>query len=157
MADYTQQTPIKVPRFEEDAGFYTTPVRSALMSKIKSKDTKPEILFRKKLWASGLRYRKYNKNLPGNPDIVIKKYKLVIFIDGEFWHGYKWNEKKGKIKANRGFWIPKIERNMQRDLENNTKIAALGYKVFRFWNNEIIKRPQTCLDMVFGYIHSLHI
>ncbi len=64
---------------------------------------------------------------------------MVIFIDGEFWHGFKWEEKKNKIKSNRGFWIPKIERNMQRDSENNTKLEALGYKVFRVCEHEIKK------------------
>lgn len=68
------------------------------MSKIRSKDTKPEILLRKKLWSLGYRYRLNYKKLPGKPDIVLVKYKLAIFIDGEFWHGYKWNEKRRKNK-----------------------------------------------------------
>lgn len=90
--------------------FNTTPERSKLMSKIKGKDTKPEILFRKSLWASGVRYRINVSGLPGKPDIVIEKKKIVIFIDGEFWHGYKWQEKKPKIKSNRDYWIAKIEK-----------------------------------------------
>jgi DNA mismatch endonuclease, patch repair protein len=143
---------IKVPRFEEASGFYTTPARSVLMSKIKAKNTKPEVLFRKKLWESGLRYRKHNKKLPGNPDIVMKKYKLVIFIDGEFWHGYNWSDKKPKIKTNRDFWIPKIERNIERDFENNSKITALGFRVFRFWEHEIKRDSQKCLDIILGYL-----
>ncbi|WP_149205679.1 very short patch repair endonuclease [Flavobacterium johnsoniae] len=146
---------IKVLRFEEKNGFYTTPQRSHLMSKIKSKDTKPEILFRKELWKAGLRYRKHNKKLPGNPDIVNQKNKLVIFIDGEFWHGYNWDEKKAKIKTNREFWIPKIERNMQRDIENNIRLEQLGYKVFRFWEHEIKKETKKCVELVFSYLNDL--
>jgi DNA mismatch endonuclease, patch repair protein len=145
---------IKVPRFKESAGFYTTPERSKLMSKIGSKNTKPEIQFRKELWKLGIRYRKHVQAIPGNPDIVIKKYKIVIFIDGEFWHGYNWEEKKNRIKSNRNFWIPKIERNMQRDLENNLKIEALGYKVFRFWEHSIRKDILSCLNVIKQYIDS---
>lgn len=146
---------IKVLRFEEENGFYTTPQRSQLMSKIKSKDTKPEIIFRKELWKAGLRYRKYNKKLSGNPDIVNKKHELIIFIDGEFWHGYNWDEKKAKIKTNREFWIPKIERNMQRDIENNIRLEELGYKVFRFWEHEIKKEIKKCVELVFLYLNDL--
>ncbi|MGG7036972.1 MAG: very short patch repair endonuclease [Flavobacterium sp.] len=144
-------TKIKVLRFEEANGFYTTPARSKLMSKIKAKDTKPEILFRKELWKSGFRYRKYVKDLPGNPDIANKKLKVVIFIDGEFWHGHNWQEKKDKIKSNRDFWIPKIERNIQRDIENNEKLQILGYKVFRFWEYEVKKELQKCIAYVLEY------
>lgn len=104
---------IVVPQFNEENGFYTTKQRSELMSKIKSKNTKPEIKVRKALWALGFRYRKNVKELPGSPDIVFAKQRLVIFIDGEFWHGFNWESKKSKLVANRGFWIPKIERNIQ--------------------------------------------
>jgi DNA mismatch endonuclease (patch repair protein) len=94
---------IKVPQFNEETCFYTTKVRSKQTSKIMGKDTKPEIQFRKALWAKGYRYRVNYKKLIGKPDIVFNKYKTVIFIDGEFWHGYNWEEKKDKIKSNRGF------------------------------------------------------
>jgi DNA mismatch endonuclease (patch repair protein) len=147
---------IIVPRFEESQGFYTTKERSRLMSKIRGKDTKPEILFRKELWRLGIRYRKHSKKIPGNPDILIKKYKMVIFIDGEFWHGYNWKEKKKKIKANRDFWIPKIERNMQRDFENNLKLENLGFKVFRFWEHQIKREMPYCLNIVNAYLLSLN-
>ena len=85
---------IKVPRFTEENGFYTTKKRSELMGKIKSKNTKPEISLRKALWHLGYRYRKNVKSLPGNPDLVFSKYKLAVFVDGEFWHGYNWEQKK---------------------------------------------------------------
>jgi len=145
---------IKVLRFEEANGFYTTPERSKLMSKIKGKDTKPEILFRKELWKAGIRYRKHDKTLPGNPDITNKKLKLVIFIDGEFWHGYNWEEKKLKLKSNRDFWISKIERNMQKDRENNIKLENLGYKIFRFWDHEIKKDITKCISLVNEYLET---
>lgn len=131
--------------------FDTTPERSKLMSKIKGKDTTPEILFRKSLWALGVRYRINVPKLPGKPDIVIEKKKTVVFIDGEFWHGYKWTEKKPKIKSNRDYWIIKIEKNMQRDIDNNQKLKILGYTVFRFWEHEIKKDLAGCLNMVLSF------
>ncbi|KRD11226.1 endonuclease [Flavobacterium sp. Root901] len=146
---------IQVPRFKEENGFYTTPERSRLMSKIKSKNTKPEIKLRKKLWSLGFRYRLHNKRLPGNPDIVLEKFKIVIFVDGEFWHGYNWHEKKLKIKTNRDFWIPKIERNMERDIENDFKIRTLGYKIFRFWEHSIKKDMDLCVNEIQRYIDEL--
>lgn len=143
---------IKVPRFNEASGFYTTKKRSKIMSKIRGKNTKPELLFRKVLWAKGIRYRVHSKKLPGKPDISIQKYKLAIFIDGEFWHGYNWDEKKKTIKSNRAFWIPKIERNMQRDREVNIELASLGYTVFRFWEREIKKELDKCINDVMVYL-----
>jgi DNA mismatch endonuclease, patch repair protein len=143
-----------VPRFSEAGGFYTTPQRSELMSRIRAKNTKPEIQFRKALWNSGFRYRKYVRSIPGSPDIVITKYKIVIFVDGEFWHGYNWEEKKEKIKTNREYWIPKIERNMERDLENTVQLELLGYKVFRFWESSIKKDVLGCIDEVRRYVEN---
>jgi DNA mismatch endonuclease, patch repair protein len=143
-----QQDTIQVPRFSEANGFYTTRERSGLMSRIKAQNTKPEIKLRKVLWALGLRYRKNVKSLPGKPDIVLRKYKLVIFIDGEFWHGSNWKEKKEKIKSNRDFWIPKIERNIQRDREVNEQLNALGYTVIRFWEQQVKKDLNWCINLV---------
>lgn len=145
---------IKVPRFNEDNGFYTTKSRSKHMGKIRGKNTKPEVKFRKALWAKGFRYRANYKELIGKPDIVFKKYKTVIFIDGEFWHGYNWGVKREKIKSNRGFWIPKIERNMQRDAEVNAQIEKLGYKVFRFWEHQIKKDFDKCVIKVVKYLET---
>ena len=145
---------IKVPRFNEASGFYTTKKRSKIMSRIRGKNTKPELLFRKALWAKGVRYRVNSKKLPGKPDVSIQKYKLAIFIDGEFWHGYNWQERKSNLKSNRDFWIPKIERNMQRDSEVNLELKNLGYTVFRFWEREIKKELNKCINDVMIYIYT---
>ncbi len=144
---------IKVPRFNEESGFYTTKKRSKMMSKIRGKNTKPELLFRKALWHKGIRYRIYSK-LPGKPDVSIKKYKLAIFIDGEFWHGYNWAERMETIKSNRGFWIPKIERNIQRDQEVNELLSKMGFTVFRFWSKEILNGLDKCINDVVTYIET---
>lgn len=145
---------IKVPRFNEEAGFYTTPQRSKIMSKIRGKNTKPELAFRKALWASGYRYRIDYKKLIGKPDIALKKYKTVIFIDGEFWHGQNWEERKTKIKTNREFWIAKIERNIQRDKEVNEELKRLRYTVFRFWESEVKKNLEVCLQKVISHLEN---
>ncbi|TWR24004.1 very short patch repair endonuclease [Mucilaginibacter achroorhodeus] len=151
----TETEKIKVPRFEKRYGFSTTEKRSRLMSKIKGKNTTPEVLIRKALTAVNVRYRLHNKGLPGNPDISSKKYRLAIFIDGEFWHGFNWQIKKNKIATNRAFWIPKIERNMQRDEENNKRLGELGYTVFRFWDREIKTDLEACVTRVVNYIRAL--
>lgn len=147
-----EEDKIIVPRFNEESGFYTTRARSRQMSKIRSKNTKPEIIFRKALWNAGYRYRINYKKLMGNPDIVLNRYKTIIFIDGDFWHGYNWKEKRDKIKSNRKFWIPKIERNMQRDREVNFLLKETGYKVFRFWEWEIKKDLTSCLGIVLNHL-----
>lgn len=143
---------IKVPRFNEESGFYTTPERSKIMGKIRGKNTKPELAFRKALYKEGYRYRIDYKKLIGRPDVVLKKYKTVIFIDGEYWHGHNWAERKHKVKTNREFWIAKIERNMQRDREVNEELERLGYKIFRFWETEIKKELEECLQKVINYL-----
>lgn len=143
---------IVVPRFNEENGFYTTKQRSELMGKIKAQDTKPEIKLRIALWNLGYRYRKNVRKLPGCPDIVFTRFKLVVFVDGEFWHGYNWEEKKLKIKSNRGFWIPKIERNMQRDEENNNLLSIEGWNVIRFWEKEIKSDFEGCITRIVKHI-----
>jgi len=138
----------KVPRFERENGFSTTKERSNLMKKIRSKNTKPEIVFRKALWANGIRYHLNVKTLSGTPDIVIRKNKIAIFIDGEFWHGYNWVEKRNRIKNNKDYWIPKIERNIERDKEVNKSLDKIGYKVLRFWSNQVAKDLEGCIQKV---------
>lgn len=115
------------------------------MSRIRGINTKPEIALRKALWAMGYRYSLNVANLPGKPDIVLRKYKLVVFVDGEFWHGYKWRSKKPRIKTNREYWIAKIEGNIARDKKNNRMLKKQGFTVLRFWEQDIRKRLDTCL------------
>ncbi|MGB3590896.1 MAG: very short patch repair endonuclease [Nonlabens sp.] len=152
--DITEE-PIKVPKFSEEAGFYTTKQRSRQMSKIRGKDTKPEIMLRKALWAAGYRYRKDFKKLIGKPDIAMSIYKTVVFVDGVFWHGYDWENRKNKIKSNREFWIPKIERNMQRDREVNYKLSLMGYTVMRFWSREVEKELERVISEIVFHLESV--
>jgi DNA mismatch endonuclease, patch repair protein len=143
---------IKVPKFCESEGFYTTKAKSEAMSKMRTRDTFYEIKLRKELWNRGYRYRKNDKTLPGKPDIVFGKYKLVIFVDGDFWHGYNWKNRKQDFKTNRGFWIPKIERNMQRDSEQNRALKEQGFLVIRFWENELKNKFDECTEKVVNAI-----
>jgi DNA mismatch endonuclease (patch repair protein) len=118
------------------------------MSRIKSTNTTIEAVFRKALWHEGIRYRKNDKSLPGNPDIVITKHRIVIFCDGEFWHGKDWEIKKPKIQANQEYWIEKIEKNMSRDIEINTQLKKMGWMVLRFWGVDIKKHMAECVTQV---------
>ena len=112
--------------------------RSDIMSKISSKDTKPEILVRKFLFSKGFRYRINVKTLPGKPDIVLPKYKTIIFVNGCFWHGH--DCKKGKLpSSNIDFWKNKIFKNKLRDNENQAQLALLSWKVIVIWQCEINK------------------
>lgn len=122
------------------------------MQAIRSKDTSIEIALRTALWHRGVRYRKNYKQLPGKPDIVITKHKIAIFCDSDYWHGYDWENRHQKIKSNRDYWIPKIERNMARDKEVNEMLEAQGWIVLRFWEWQIKKRLNECVDVVIKTI-----
>ncbi len=127
--------------------------RSRAMSHIKGKDTSIEVILRKALWHKGIRYRKNYKKLPGTPDIAITKYRIAIFCDSEFFHGYNWEVKKQKLGHNREYWIKKIERNMTRDRENDFKLIAMDWIPLHFWGQEIQKHKgewvQAVEDLIF--------
>ena len=110
------------------------------MRKIHSKDTSIELLLRKALWHKGYRYRKNYKALPGSPDIVLTKYKIAIFCDSEFFHGKDWEILKLRLE--------KIERNRNRDYENDKKLLFLGYTVLHFWGQDISKHTDECLQTI---------
>ena len=107
--------------------------RSRCMAAIKGKDTKPEMIVRKYLFSRGLRYRVNNCKLPGSPDIVLKKYKTVVFIDGCFWHGHEGCKYYRLPKTNVDFWRHKIAMNMARDYANNVDLRIAGWRVIRVW------------------------
>ena len=118
------------------------------MQAIKNKDSEIELLLRKELWKRGLRYRKNVKTVFGHPDIAFIGKKIAVFCDSEFWHGYDWEHRKDDIKSRRDFWIPKIERNMQRDIEVNDVLKSDGWIVLRFWGKEIKKDVCKCADII---------
>lgn len=125
----------------------TKEYRSKMMSKIRSTGGKAETLLAKRIWHEGYRYFRNYKKLPGKPDIAITKYKIAIFVDGEFWHGYDWdNQKLKRIHTNRDYWIPKIEKNMAKDKQVNEELRNMGWIVIRFWEkHEVLKNINECV------------
>ena len=124
--------------------------RRKSMQHNRSKDTSIELALRKALWHKGYRYRKNYRYLPGKPDIVLTKQKVVIFCDSEFFHGKDWEVKKPKLEKskNADYWISKIERNMKRDLENDKKLLFLGWTVIHFWGQDILKKTDECVRVI---------
>ena len=118
------------------------------MSRIKNKDSAIELALRKELWSRGLRYRKNVKSVYGKPDIVFIGKRIAVFCDGEFWHGYNWEERKKDFKSHQEFWIPKIERNMERDREVTAKLESEGWTVVRFWGKQIKRDVVACADEI---------
>lgn len=120
------------------------------MQNIRSKDTSIEIMLRKALWNKGYRYRKNYKNLPGKPDIVLTKYNIVIFCDGEFFHGKDWEILKKRLENcnNSQYWICKISKNRERDEEINKQLLFQGWTVIRFWGKDIRKNTDECVKVV---------
>ncbi len=127
---------------------HTPEQRHKNMQAVKNKNTKIEFLLRKELWSRGLRYQKNSKKVFGKPDIVFIGKKVAVFCDSEFFHGYDWENKQKEIKSNRDFWIPEIERNMQRDKEVNETLEKSDWTVLRFWGNDIKKNLQACADEI---------
>ena len=118
------------------------------MRQVKNKDSAIELALRKELWSRGLRYRKNVKSIFGKPDIAFIGKKIAVFCDSEFWHGYAWEIAQDEFKSRRDFWIPKIERNMQRDKEVNEKLRSEGWIVLRFWGKEIKRDVSACADII---------
>lgn len=118
------------------------------MKQIKNKGSEIEVLLQKELWRRGLRYRKNVKKIEGKPDIAFIGKKIAVFCDSEFWHGYDWENRKKEFKTNQDFWIPKIERNMERDIEVNTILQNEGWVVLRYWGNDIKKNTSTIVDEI---------
>lgn len=124
-----------------------------IMSSIPSMNTKPELLLRKALWKENLRYRVNYKKLPGKPDIVFTKYHVVIFCDGDFWHGHNWairglSSLEEELAGYSDFWRSKITQNVERDKKINDTLKTLGWIVIRFWESDIYKDIDGCVETV---------
>ncbi len=127
------------------------------MSKVHLKNGKAEQILAKRLWHLGYRYRKNYKKLPGSPDIAILRYRVVVFVDGEFWHGKDWEDRLERIQSNREYWIEKIEENMARDLRNNEALRQMGWWPIRFWEKDVLKNPDICIDTILAVIRQLQV
>lgn len=127
---------------------------SRIMRKVRSRDTAPELAFRKALWSKGLRYRVCPANLPGKPDVVIPSKRLAIFIDGDFWHGGQYKrrrldciEEQFRETPSKDYWLNKIRRNMERDCAATACLLHEGWRVLRFWESAVKNRLDDCIQM----------
>lgn len=128
-------------------------VTHKIMSAIPSKDTEPELMLRKALWKEDLRYRVNYKKLPGKPDIVFTKYHVVVFCDGDYWHGHNWairglDSLEEELAGYSEFWRSKILRNIERDAEVNQTLKAQGWTVIRIWESDIRSNLDECVRIV---------
>ena len=141
------------------ADVLTKEKRKKNMQRIRSKDTKPEVVLRKALWHKGYRYRKNYKDLPGKPDIVFTKQKVCVFVDSEFFHGkdFESGYKSRKYSSLREqlensnhseFWMSKIQRNMERDREVDAELHGLGWSVLRFWSKDVLRKTEDCIGAI---------
>ena len=118
--------------------------RSFTMSRIRSKNTKPEKIMFKALSGLGLKYKRHYKLL-GSPDVVFVKDKLVVFIDGDFWHGREYQKRKSSLPE---YWVNKIKRNINRDKRYRDRLKKDGWRVMRLWENKILKDPEVCVKKI---------
>lgn len=130
----------------------TTPEISKRMANVRLKRGKAETVLAKSLWHIGYRYRLNYRKLPGSPDIALTTKKIAIFVDGEFWHGYKWIEKKQKLKSNRDYWINKIEENIARDQRVDKELQAMGWTPIHFWSKDVEKDSDKCVGEIIELI-----
>lgn len=132
---------------------------SEIMRRVRSADTKPEILFRKALWAKGHRYRLHSNKLPGKPDIFLMSKRVAIFIDGDFWHGGQWRKRKllslneqFSKAGSKDYWLNKIRSNMRRDCQWSVSLLHNGWTVLRFWESQVMKDVEGCVNMTIEAI-----
>lgn len=128
--------------------------RSRNMARIRGKDTKPEETVRKYLHKSGLRYRKNDKRYPGKPDIVLPKYKTIIFVNGCFWHQHKDCKYAAVPKSNEQYWLPKLKHNVERDEEQIRAVEKLGFKVIVVWECEL-KTKEKCEERLSKLVEEI--
>jgi DNA mismatch endonuclease (patch repair protein) len=124
-----------------------------MMASVRSKNSRAEMFLRRELHRRGLRYRLHRSDLVGKPDIVFPRQRLVVFVDGDFWHGHAWVERglsslEEMFPNNTEFWVSKIRRNEARDEEVTSRLRSEGWKVIRIWESEILRSPEGCADEV---------
>ncbi len=134
----------------------TDEATSKRMAKVKLKRGDGEVAIAKILWNEGYRYWLNYKKLPGSPDIAVKKYHIAVFVDGEFWHGYDWENRKPKLKRNREYWIEKIEENMARDARVDKELISMGWIPIHFWSNEVKKNLEGCVQTIKDILSDCH-
>ncbi|MFU8858363.1 MAG: very short patch repair endonuclease [Deferrisomatales bacterium] len=126
--------------------------RSWIMSRVKGRDTKPEVLVRSFVHRMGFRFRIHRRDLPGSPDIVLPRHKKVIFVHGCFWHGHKRCRRAKRPTTNEGFWNQKLDGNVKRDMRFRRRLRQIGWEVLVVWQCEI-RSPEKLLRKLEGFLH----
>jgi len=119
--------------------------RRHTMSRIRSKDTQPELTVRRLAHARGMRFQKHKDGLPGRPDLVFTRAKVVVFVDGDFWHGWQFPRWRAKLAP---YWRNKIEGNRRRDRRNFQSLRRRGWQVLRIWEHDVRRDPASCIDRI---------
>jgi len=132
------------------ADTFTKEKRSEVMSKIRSKETQIEQIVFKYLRKQGVYFQKHYKKAPGSPDIALPRKKIAIFIDGDFWHGWQFSKKKGKLPKK--YWLAKIESNIQRDKRNHAKLRREGWRTLRVWEHQLKNQQEKYLKKILEFI-----
>lgn len=131
----------------------TTPEVSKRMKALSHKKSKVESLLAKALWHKGYHYRLNYKKLPGTPDIALTKYRIAIFVDGEFWHGKDFKKTEEKLKNNKDYWIEKIEENIQRDIKNDNLLRQMEWIPLHFWSQDVTQYLDYCINEIEDIVY----
>jgi len=134
------------------ADVFTKEKRSEIMSRIRSKNTKAEVLVFKELRRKGIYFQKHYKRAIGKPDIALPRKKKAIFIDGDFWHGYQFNKSKSRLPKD--YWLSKIEGNIIRDRKNRAKLRRQNWQILRVWEHELSKNFNKTIDRIITFLNS---
>ena len=124
--------------------------RSALMSRVRNKDTSIERYVRRAVWHAGFRYRLNVRGLPGAPDIALRRYRAAVFVQGCFWHGHSCRKGRRRPSANRDYWARKLDGNIARDARNHTELRRLGWRVFVVWECRLREDTEALVGWLKG-------
>ncbi len=156
MSGPSSNAPAEQPSTPSYKGLRPASARATVAARGSSKktDTRCEVMLRRELWAAGCRYRKNVKELPGRPDVLFTRARIAVFCDGDFWHGRDWESRRQKLSqgTNSGYWLAKIQRNMERDRQNDQRLQEMGWTVLRFWESQIRSEPAAIARIVLGFL-----
>lgn len=144
---------IKVPKY--DTYKPSSEISSRIKKRNKHRDTTAELMLRRYTWKLGLRYKTFVKTLPGKPDMVFTRAKVVVFCDGDFWHGRNWNKLKKQLanRKNAEYWIAKIEYNRKRDTMQTRQLEEAGWHVLRFWETDVLNNPNFAVQKIYEIVN----
>ena len=138
-------------------GLRASTVQASLtLARVKSRNTKCELILRRKLRDRGFTFENHSNSLPGRPDFVFRSARLVVFCDGDFWHGRRWQERRRRLRrgTNAQYWIAKIQANMRRDRRQSASLRRLGWKVLRVWESEVLRNPERVVRRILRIVRS---